>query len=262
MFIKTNAISEVCYNTTLKLLIIGFLFTSCASNKSALFVAKTDKIMDTLKTVYVVNDHQPEDIYYKIKPQDIIAVTNLQNLEFGVNSEPSAIATFTIQNDGYTVLPVIGNIQLAGLTRREAQSKLQDLYSKSLLKNPIIDLKIINLKVTLLGEFAARGKFLLEKDQTSLIDIIGEVGGLTPNANPKKIKIIRGDPSNPQIIYANLANINSLGNKKLILQSNDIIYAYPKKVAERSQNIQSMMNIIQPVVLLLNSAIIIYNLSK
>jgi len=240
-------------------------FTSCASRyKNALFTSKTDIITDTLKTVFVVNDKGPEDIYYKIKPGDQLAVKNIQNLEFGAQQASSgttggaAPSSFIVENDGTVNLPVIGKTDLSGLTRREATLKLQQLYAKS-LKDPIIELHIVNLKVTILGEFKTPGNYLLEKDQTTLIDILGLTGGLTEKAQPKSIKIIRGERTNPEIIYINLKDINSLANPKLVLQNNDLIYAEPKRTNESLQN---SMTYIQPIILLLNTAVIIFNLSR
>ncbi len=262
MFIKTKILQVRHLSLSIIILLASLFISSCATNKSVLFKSKHDDILDTLKTVYVVNDKGVSDTYYRIKAQDIIAISNLQNLEFGVVGEVSSASSFTVDNDGTVNFPVLGKVTLAGLTKLEARAKLQDLYSNSLLKNPIIDLKIVNLKVTLLGDFGQRGKFLLEKEQTTLIDLLGDVGGLSPQADPRKIKIIRGDRNNPEIIYVNLQNINSLGSKRLILQNNDIIYAYRRKTHERAESFQNFNLFVQPALILFNTALIIYNLTK
>jgi len=240
------------------------LLSSCATRyKDALFQSKTDFVTDTLKTIYVVNDHGPEDVYYRIKPTDILAIRNLQNNEFGAQGTggQAAAASFSVEPDGTVMLPVIGKVEIAGLTRRGARQKIQDLYSKTLLKDPIIELMIINLKVTLLGEFAGKGNILLEKDNTTLVDILGQTGGLNAGANPENIKIIRGDRKNPEIIYVNLKNINTLGNPKLVLQNNDIIYAEPKSTGF-NQQIQTVMTYAQPILIFLNMFIVINSLTR
>jgi len=244
------------------------LLSSCASRyKKALFTANSDAVMDTLKTVHVVNDKGPEDVYYKIKPGDQIAIRNLQNVEFGAQQEGLGSSTnsplsYLVEVTGNVNLPVIGKVPIAGLTRREAKLKLQDLYSQTLLKDPIIELNIVNLKVTLLGEFNTQGNYLIEKDNTSFIEILGLAGGLTERAEPKNLKIIRGNRINPEIIYVNLKNINSLSNPKLVLQNNDIVYAEPRKIYSSTEGLQNAMTFIQPILLIINTAVIIYNLSR
>ncbi|WP_207422800.1 polysaccharide biosynthesis/export family protein [Desertivirga brevis] len=248
------------------------LFSSCASRyKHALFTAPSDVVTDTLRTVYVANNKGPEDVYYKIKPDDQLSIRNLQNVEFGAQAissnggsagGQSAISSFTVEYDGSVTLPVIGKVNVGGLTRREATKKLQDLFSKTLLKDPIIELNIVNLKVTLLGEFNRQGNYLIEKDNTSFTEILGQAGGFSERAETKKIKIIRGDKKNPEIIYVNLKSLNSLADPKLTLQNNDILYAEPRKVYSSSEGLQNAMLFIQPVLIILNSAVILYNLSR
>lgn len=245
------------------------IFGSCAPRKKlSLFNAPTDVVTDTIKQVYVVNDAGKVDLYYTIKPNDEIAIKNVQNKEFGANtaegntSSSSTVASFKVDLDGFLNLPAIGKVQVGGLTKNEATLKIQNLYAQKLLNDPIITLNIINLKVTLLGEFNKQGNFLLERENTNLIDILGEAGGITKTADPKTLKIIRGDKANPEIIYVNLNDVNSLASKKLILQNNDIIYIQSTKGAALSERLQSFNSIIQPLLVIVNLAVLIFTLSK
>ena len=252
------------HKQSLFLLFSILIFSSCATRyKEALFTSKTDAITDTLKTIHVVNDKGPKDLYYHIKPSDLLAIKNLQNVEFGSQNistaagagDVAAPSSFYVEQDGNVILPVIGKVQVGGLTRREATQKVQDLYERKLLKNPIIELTVINLKVTLLGEFKSQGNYLLEKDYTTVIDILGQAGGITENADPKRLKIIRGDRSNPEIIYANLKDINTLGSPKLVLQNNDVLYMERKSSSK--EKLQDILTYAQPVLLILNTIVIL-----
>ena len=256
-----------------------FFLSACSVRKErTLFYAPSDIVTDTIKQVYVVNDQGISDAYYKIKVGDQLAIRNLQNPEFGATSSTgvsgastnNAAASGTSQNilsypvepDGMVNLPAIGKLEVVGLTRREATIKIQDNYKQKLLKDPIIELTVVNLKVTLLGEFGKQGNFLLEKDNTSLIEIIGEAGGITKTADPKTLKIIRGDRSHPEIIYVNLTDINSLASKKLILQNNDIIVLQPTKGSALSEKLQSFNNIVQPLLVVVNLAVLIFTVTR
>jgi polysaccharide export outer membrane protein len=242
-------------------------FCSCSARKArkerTLFNAPSDIVTDTIKQVYVVNDHGVADIYYRIKENDLIAVKNNQNKEFGATSS-SIVAnvnttTFQVDKNGDVVLPAIGKVNLLGLTRKEASAKLQAVYSEKLLVDPIIEVTIVNVKVTLLGEFNKQGNFLLERDNTTLIDIIGESGGITKTADPKTLKIIRGNRQDPELIYVNLNDINSLASKKLILQNNDIIVLQPTKSSALSEKLESVNKVIQPLLVVLNLGLLIYS---
>jgi polysaccharide export outer membrane protein len=92
--------------------------------------------------------------------------------------------------------------------------------------------------------------------------MIGEAGGLTDKANEKTIKIIRGDPKNPQVTIVDLSKITSLSDPRLILQNNDIIYIAQNKRAIKNDQIQNLSTTLQPVLIILNTALIIYALIK
>ncbi|WP_316797827.1 polysaccharide biosynthesis/export family protein [Pedobacter frigidisoli] len=257
---------------------VTLLFSCAARKQHALFNAPSDIVTDTIKQVYVVNDQGLSDIYYKIKVNDQLAVRNVQNPEFGAVGGTSAtgvaissnsqggssqnVLSYPVEPDGMVNLPAIGKVQVQGLTRREAAIKIQEIYKTKLLKDPIIELTVVNLKVTLLGEFGKQGNFLLEKENTDLIEIIGEAGGISKIADPKSLKIIRGDRSNPEIIYVNLNDINSLASKKLILQNHDIIVLQQTKGQALSDRLQSFNNIVQPLLVFVNVATLIFALTR
>jgi polysaccharide export outer membrane protein len=168
---------------------------------------------------------------------------------------------YQVEEDGTVALPVIGHIAVTGLTRGQAAKLIEDLYRKNLLKDPIIEVKITNLKVTLLGEFKGQGNFPLVKDKTTLVEMIGEAGGLSDRANETNIKIIRGDQRNPQVTYINLRDIQSINDPRAILQNGDIIYASQNKRSIRNENLQNVSTLTQPILLLLNTALVILSFS-
>jgi len=215
---------------------------------------------------------QTQPPVYHIHPSDVLQIRNLQSTQYLVGNSTGASKTgesasgqsetFQVEEDGRVTLPVIGHIAVAGLTRYEAAQKIERLYRDSLLKNPIIELKVLNLKVTLLGEVKSPGNIPLLKENTTLIDVLGEAGGLTNNANEKNVKIIRGDKNNPEVIYADLSNIKTLADPRITLQNNDIIYVMQNKKAVRDERLQNFSTFIQPSLLIFNTALIIYTLFR
>lgn len=254
-------------NGLLAVLCIALLGSSCSTHyKNALFTNKTDLVTDTVKTVYVVNSDEEAGGYYKIKANDILAIRNLQDIRYITATETQngtpQLTNYRVEDDGNVTLPVIGKVQVTGLGRKAAAAKIEEIYKQKLLKDPIIELTIVNLKVTLLGEFVKQGNYLLEKENTTLIDIIGEAGGISPKADAKTLKIIRGNRQNPQIIYVNLKDINSLARPELILKNNDIIYIEPQGIYNTQERVQSLSSVFQPVLIILNTALIIYTFSR
>lgn len=251
-------------------LIALLLLSSCGSyNRRALFKSANDIDPEMIKDVYVVNDQGQGDLYYKIKIGDAISVRNIQNKEFGfigsigssATIEGTNAPTFMVEANGSVNLPSVGRVLLAGLTRRQATAKLQEVFETKLV-NPIIEVNIANIKVTMYGEFNSNGNFLLERDNIRLEEMIGKAGGLTKNADPRTLKIIRGDKKNPETIYVNLTNLKSLASDKLILQNNDIITVEPTKNVMAAEKLQSYNNIIQPLLVIVNLAVLIFTITR
>jgi len=260
-------------NLLISALIFGiFTCTSCSFKQQQLLFKERAANVDSAKINQANAGNGTSD--YRIKSQDILQIRNLQNIKYIVDETPNTSSssgstsisssgqTYQVDDDGKVALPVIGRVAVAGLTRAEAAKLIEEFYRKDVLKDPIIELKIINLKVTMLGEIKAQGNFPLVKDKTNLIEMIGEAGGLTDRANEKNIKIIRGDPKNPQITEIDLSKINTLGDPRIILQNNDIIYIAQNKRAVKNDQLQNINTTLQPALIILNTALIIYTLIR
>jgi polysaccharide export outer membrane protein len=260
----------------LALVALIFLNSCGSTNTQTLFKSATDVNVETIKDIYVVNDQGQYDAYYKIKEGDVISIRNLQNKNWGgslsqgatggaessvatSNTVDAAAISYIVDDRGLVTLPALENkVKIAGLTRKEAQQKIEDLYDTKNLADPIIELNVVNLKVHLLGEFATQGSFFLKKDNTTLIDILAEAGGLAKTADPRTLKIKRGK----ETIYVNLTSDNIIGNRKLILQNDDIITVGPNKNALDGEKIQRFNNVIQPLLVVVNLVILVFTLSK
>ncbi len=243
-----------------------FLLSSCSTRQHQLLFSNQSVQADSIKVQPIAAS------VYHIMPQDVLQIRNLQNVSYitgdagGTTGSASAGSssgqTYQVEDDGTVALPVIGHIKVSGLTRYDAEKQIETLYRKTLLKDPIIEVKIINLKVTLLGEVKSQGNYPLTKEQTTLVDVLGTAGGLTDRANEKTIKIIRGDKANPQVTQFDLSDIKTLADPRLVLQNNDIVYVAQSKRAIRADNLQNVSTIVQPALLLLNTALIIISFTR
>jgi polysaccharide export outer membrane protein len=208
---------------------------------------------------------------YYIKVADILQIRNLESYKYlsgndgtsgGGGGGDASTQTYQVEEDGKITLPVIGHIPIAGLTRFDAAKKIERLYRDTLLKNAIIELKVLNLNVRIFGEIKTEGNIPLIKDKTTLIDVIGQAGGLNSAADEKNIKIIRGNNNGQEVILVDLSDINTLSDPKILLQANDIVYIAKNKRAVRDDKIQNFSTLVQPSLLIFNTALIIYTLFR
>lgn len=257
--------SNICRlkNLSFFYLLAVILMSSCSTRNPSRILQYPKKFStDTLKTVAVFNG-QDTYLEYKIKPYDKISVSNLQDPELlgsRVGSPGALKLSYEVDKNGEITLPALGSVKIAGLTKQQATDQIQKLYGEALFKNPIIELTINNLKVTMLGAFNLEGNFVLENQKTDLIDMIGLAGGIADDANVKKVRIIRGNRENPELIIADLSKVNTLSNPKLVLQDGDIIIAERGKFSVFAKNIAPITSIASVGVLILNTYIIFQNI--
>ncbi len=125
---------------------------------------------------------------------------------------------------GAITLPKLGAVSVAGKTVTEAEAALREQYKKWIV-NPIIDLKVLNKEVTVLGELRSPGKYTLERDNNYLLDVIARAGDFDTYANKKKVRVVRKDAAGaPRMIAVDLTRSDSYFTQNVQLQPGDIIY--------------------------------------
>jgi polysaccharide export outer membrane protein len=223
------------------LLIIPVYLQSCSSSKNLLFTSPNDKDIPNVP-VFELQKGNPNLLNKEqtLQAGDIFTITNLNNqiLVTGINPDETQISNtefnYFIKKNGEAELPILGTTKLSGLTIGEAENKINSLYKQSLLNtNAQLVIKLVNMKVFLMG----KGEQILSNENINLTEIIGKAGGLTKDANLKRVKIIRGDLKDPQILLVNLNDINSLKDDRLQLKNKDIIYAEPKASANLNNKV-------------------------
>lgn len=258
--------SKVWKNLSL-LVLVALMFSSC-SYRGQNSLLKTNERPRGDQDVYVINRNTISDTGYvhRIKSGDRIAVKFLNNYDltkstFNVDANPTIEAGYVVDGNGFTNMPLVGKVQLSGLSREQASKKLEKLYS-TILNNPIIEVSIVSIKVNVFGEVARQGKFLIDRDNLTLLDLISEAGGLTSKAKKKQIRIIRGDPNNPQVIVADLTKIGILRYQELLIQDNDIVIIDQQSIYKITDPTTAVGVALQPLLLIVNTLAIVATITK
>lgn len=247
--------------------------TSCSyKQKNILF--KTPKEIHSEQPIFILNANETDSSNYRhrIKPNDRLLIRFLNNYDIGQAASLSATAAgnsqlvsgedkgYLVNYDSSCTLPMLGRINLVGLTRLEAAKKLEELYSKYII-NPIIDVNIASLSVTVLGEVYLPGKIRVDKENTTIVDIIALAGGLKDTSKKRNIKIIRGS----EIITVDLTNIESIKNQLIIIHDNDIIYIEPigtKVFSDPFASLLPLSTVLLTITQLIVISLQIYTLTK
>jgi polysaccharide export outer membrane protein len=162
--------------------------------------------------------------------------------------------SYLIDRDGTAKMPVIGRVKLEGLTIREAETKLEELYSQY-YNEPFVMLNVDNNRVIVSPGAGGTSQVInLVNNNTTLMEALSMVGGVASRGNSSKIKLIRlNEETKERDIYAiDLSTIDGLQYADIIIQPNDIIYVEPLPLIA-SELVQE----IAPVLTLLTTAILV-----
>lgn len=189
---------------------------------------------------YEISELEPTKVEYTIQPNDRLNVRVLNNngdsyFGFGTGTQQHNINNnqnnggFPVEYDGKVKLPVLGRIDISGLTIRQAEDTLEQLYSDYFV-DPFVLVSVSNRKVTVFMNGGSKVHTItMTNNQFTLIDAIAACGGLTEISRAYRIKLIRGNLTDkPQIYFWNVSSLETLDGTNIMLEANDIIYIESK----------------------------------
>ena len=209
------------------LIILFFSIVSCSSSK-------------------VLFKNIPENLEIKI-PEAVITygdiidvrISSLNNLSTSIFSPIAMDKIGTIRNaearklDGYLVdstgnidIPYIGKVKALGLTCNSLSESIK-IKLKEYVKNPSVRTKILNFRVSILGEVASPGTFNVIDQNISFTELISRAGDFNKNADPTKVMIIRNSNNKIQTRYLDLTSHEFMNSEYYFLKQNDKVYVRP-----------------------------------
>ena len=218
--------------------VLSLLLTgSCVSRKKMAYfqnMEQLDTAIDASRTNLVI---QPNDLLtITVSAANIEAV---QPFNLPVTSAPRVgdmatvsgnmqLQSYLVDSDGNIEFPVLGTVQVAGLTRQELVEKLKDEISRY-VQNPIVNIKIINFQVTVLGEVNRPGTFTVPDERISLSKALGLAGDLSIYGRRDNVLIIRETGDKEQYAYVDLTDSNLLNSPFYYLHQNDVVIVEPNQ---------------------------------
>ena len=163
---------------------------------------------------------------------------NNQNLAFDQNM------TYQVLQDSTLRLPLIGEVNLVGMTLNDARYYLEDKFDEY-YEGSYVTLNYLNNRVIVLG--ANGGQIIpLSNEKTSLLEIIALAGGLQSGSKSHNIKLIRGDLSDPKVYQIDLSTVSGMKSTIVSVEPNDVIYIEPwrRPVKETLEEINSYLRLV------------------
>jgi polysaccharide export outer membrane protein len=144
------------------------------------------------------------------------------------NSTVSPISGYLVGPDGYIKFPKLGRIKAVDLTPTELEDKITEmLTAEGSLQKPIVTVRQLNFKVTVLGEVARPSVFNVPNARISLLEAIGMAGDMTIYGRRDNVLLIREEEKKKITIRINLNSSDLFKSPYYYLKSNDVVYVEP-----------------------------------
>lgn len=150
------------------------------------------------------------------------------------------LQSYIVDNEGYIDFPLVGSLHLAGLTKNQAEQLIHDKIKPYMteVENPIVTVRMINYKISVLGEVARPGMFTVANEKITILEALALAGDLTIYGVRDRVKVIRENASGKKEIHiVNLNDANIINSPYYYLQQNDVVYVEPNRVKAQNASI-------------------------
>ena len=225
----------------------AFLLTACQSYK------KVPYLQDAEVVLYSTQDAQLYDA--KIMPKDLLTIVvsctspelaapfNLtvatqSNAALSYTTTQPVLQQYLVDNEGKINFPVLGELNVGGLTKREAEQLIVDKLKPYIKETPIVTVRMVNYKISVLGEVARPGTFTISNEKVNLLEALAMAGDMTVWGVRDNVKLIRESSNGKQeIVTLDLNKAETILSPYYWLQQNDIVYVTPNKAKARNSDI-------------------------
>lgn len=221
------------------LILTVMMFSSCVSRKEIVYfqgLEKAGEVMDeNINTSLKVKPNDLLTISVAAAEQEAALPFNLPvvgvpqgGAELGglsVNGRQQ-LQTYLVDSDGNIEFPVLGTIEVAGFSRQELSAKLKAKISEY-VQEPIVNVRIVNFQVSVLGEVNRPGTFDVNDEYLSLPKALGLAGDLSIYGRRDNILVMREQDGKKVHKYLDLTNPEVRSSPFYYLQQNDVIYVEP-----------------------------------
>jgi len=206
------------------------VLSSCVSNKKITYF-QFDKIdQENVSNVYKTVFKADDLLQITIASDDLEAVKpfNLPAVAFSattnsVISQPQQLS-YLIDSNGEIDFPVLGKLKIGGLTREETIALIIGKIAPDYVKNPTVNIRIANFKITVQGDVRSPGTFNIPNERVTILDAIGLAGDLNISGRRDNVLVIREEGSKKKEYRVNLLSKKTYTSPVFYLQQNDIVY--------------------------------------
>ena len=255
-------------------LAVAAMVSSCSSTKNVAYFQNSDSV-----------DYEKSRFLYdaKIMPKDQLTITvnttdpevsvpfnllmqNAYTQGRSITTGSGTVMPYLVDNNGYIKFPILGDLKVQGLTKRECERMIEEKIRPYLSENenPVVTVQMSSYSISVLGEVAHPGTFMVSREEITILEALAQAGDLTIYGVRDKVRLIRKDATGKKEIHTlNLNDANIVNSPYYYLQQNDVVYVEPNKVKAQNSSVGSMTTLwFSATSILISLTSLLYNILK
>lgn len=189
---------------------------------AATFTEPTIKPDDILSIHIQTVDPTSASSLNQATPMQVIGASSSANIG---NQQ---VAGFLVDKDGNVSIPMLGEIEVGGLTTYQAREVISE-SARRFYQNPTVQVRFANYKISVHGEVARPGVYTVPNEKVTLLDALAMAGDLTIYGKRDNVLLIRDNNGVKEYVRFNLNSATMFESPYYYLHQNDVIYVEPGK---------------------------------
>ena len=229
--------------TTVILMIVSLITTSCVSQKKLVYFQGADELYAQAQKIaqqYEMRLKPADQILVKITcPDKELLEVFAQDVTMGTagnygstyaNGTVSNSYGFTVSNEGYVILPAVGKVYVDNMTTEEAARAIENMVKeKNLILEPEVTVRLMNARVTVIGAAKQCHVVNLTSERNTIVDVLAQSGDLSEMSKRQNIKLFREVNGERTMYNIDLTKVDVFESPAFYVQQNDMIYIEPNK---------------------------------
>ncbi|WP_281637502.1 polysaccharide biosynthesis/export family protein [Flavobacterium marginilacus] len=214
-----------------------FLLGACASKGDIVYYQNIDRMTTQKNANSYEIKIQPDDLLSIIVSAEDLEIAlpfNLRSVSVVSQSRQNSargeetMQSYLVDSNGYIDFPILGKLKVGGLTRTEILNMFHTKIGVY-IKNPIINLRIVNFKISVQGEVASPGSYSVNTERVTLIEALAMAKDLTIYGKRNNILIIREVDGAKTYNRVDITKADFINSPFYYLTQNDVVYVEPNK---------------------------------
>lgn len=154
----------------------------------------------------------------------------------GVSGSSYSTMPYLIDTKGDIDFPIIGKIRVAGMTREEVEVTIKNLIvSRQLCNDAIVTCEVLNHYVNVLGDVRTPGRFLIDKDNITILEAISKCGDLNITGERQDVVVLRNVDGEQKVFHIDLTSAEDVyKSEAYYLRPDDVVYVNPNVMKQRT----------------------------